>query len=92
MHKYYITNASASHFVVAGIDSRVTVVEKESDELQVNVTSNHDDIINLSLLLGANVTSLQSKDEEIRNELIEMEVEFEADIAGLYREDINISN
>ena len=69
MHKYYITNASASHFVVAGIDSRVTVVEKQSDELQVNVTSNHDDIINLSLLVVANITSLQSKDDEIEAEM-----------------------
>ena len=65
MHKYYITNASPFYFTFTGIDSRVTVVENQSDNLQVNVTN------------------LQSKDEEIQTELVEMEVEFEADIAGL---------
>ena len=62
---YYITNASSFYFTFTGIDSRVTVVENQSDEMQVNVTN------------------LQSKDEEIQTELVEMEVEFEADIAGL---------
>ena len=65
MHKYYITNASSFYFAFTGIDSRVTVVENQSDEMQENVTN------------------LQSKDEEIQTELVEMEVEFEADIAGL---------
>ena len=65
MHKFYITNASSFYFVLTGIDSRVTVVENQSDEMQVNVTN------------------LQSKDEEIQTELMEMEVEFDADIAGL---------
>ena len=35
----------------------------------MNVTSNHDDITNLSLLVVANVTNLQSKDEEIEAEM-----------------------
>ena len=51
-----------------GINSRITLVENQSDELQVNVLS------------------LQSKDGEMETKLSDMEVEFKADLAGLYEE------